>query len=95
MLRASSGKHARFVGVLAAGGDSIPRIRGSADSADLAFFGGFLYWKMRLNLPQDDLKSIISFGDCVAQTRSKVELLKLRWDPGRLFQRYLRVAGPS
>ena len=26
MLRASSGKHARFVGVLAAGGDSVPRI---------------------------------------------------------------------
>ena len=41
---------------------------------------------MRLNLPQDDLKSIVSFGDYVSRTRSKVELPILRWDPGRLFQ---------
>ena len=34
MLRASSGKHARFVGVFAAGGDSIPT--DPADPADLA-----------------------------------------------------------
>ena len=35
MLRASSGKHARFVGVLAAGGDSVP-----ADPADFLFLAG-------------------------------------------------------
>ena len=66
MLRASSGKHARFVGVFAAGGDSVPAdpgIRGIRGIRGFVFFGGFSSGRMRLNLPQDDLKSMVFFGD--------------------------------
>ena len=49
MLRASSGKHARLVGVCAAGGDSVPRRRGAGD---LFFFGWSIFSRTVFQPPQ-------------------------------------------
>ena len=40
MLRASSGKHARLVGVCAAGGDSVPGDPQDPRDVRIFFFGG-------------------------------------------------------
>ena len=70
MLRASSGKHARLVGVCLAGGDSVPR-RGGA--ADLFADGGFSIGKTCFNLPQHSSESMVFYRDFVLQPPQKCQ----------------------
>ena len=79
MPRASSEKRARLSGVVLLA-VTPRRLSGSAACVACVFqTGGFSSGRMRLNLPQDDLKSMVFFGENAFQDAFQTTILEENW----------------